>query len=274
MRKISEKVQEGLPTSSDFKERLSVKMREERSAAASAARKTGGVIGVIYPLNPIPKKINEVTPASWALFLICNPAWYLPKNHEKVLDLYQQFVAFGRAIGSQNVAIWFWKDLPRGTIEPFWYKDGPSTWVTFAVDETRNSRYCQQYELLPSQSPHVLVTTHYPVLSNDEQIEKTAVLHTKEEQNPVSPEKPKHYAALKLHGADPTEITSLLAKLADQVLVEGLNQHVIDSEQYWQSWIRIVRQAAQSVSGLVDKVTLTLNTTLFKTEIKGKDTKP
>jgi hypothetical protein len=152
--------------------------------------------------EPIPKEGYR----SWSLFLVCNPTWLLPENQEMVLNLYRQFKAFGSAIGPQHLAIWFWKRPPR-----WGAPDLPED-----IDVERSSEYCAQYGLLPSKSPHVLVTTSYPDLAA-----------------PVG-----NYSTLELNGVPAKDITALLTKLADQLIVQGLRQKDLDSEAYWQSWQR------------------------------------
>jgi hypothetical protein len=133
---------------------------------------------------------------SWSLFLICNPSWLLHKNREKIIELYKQFSVFSRVIGKKHLAVWFWKRQP-------------SLWVAEELDVERSIQYCTKFRLLPSQSPHILVTTTYP--------ENEAI---------------GDYISVKLNDADTHEITALLGKLADQIIIEGLSQKSIDSEQY------------------------------------------
>src|SRR6266581_8603865 len=56
------------------------------------------------PKTPIPKDPYK----TWSLFLINNPQWVVAESNDKVKRLYDQFQAFGRAIGRYNVAVWFW----------------------------------------------------------------------------------------------------------------------------------------------------------------------
>ena len=68
---------------------------------------------------------------------------------KRIQGLFERYRLFGEAIGSKNLAIWFWKE-PAVV---------PSAELT---DVSRSSDYCERYQLLPSQSPHVLVTTQHP----------------------------------------------------------------------------------------------------------------
>ncbi len=97
----------------------------------------------VTPTIAIPK--NHST---WSLFLVCNPAWILQNGDQGIAELFKQYKAFGDAIGPNNLAIWFWKK--------------PGTPTADNTDVSRSSTYCERYKLLPSESPHVLVTTSYP----------------------------------------------------------------------------------------------------------------
>lgn len=64
----------------------------------------------------------------------------------------------------------------------------------------RSNAYCTKYGLRPSQSPHVLVTTAYPDLAA-----------------PIGNDH-----VLALNGTSAEDIQTLLSKLADQLVVEGV----------------------------------------------------
>jgi hypothetical protein len=105
----------------------------------------------VSPTEQIPRNYK-----TWSLFLVCSPGWILENEKSDMLnegketvDLYKQFLAFGDAIGPENVAIWFWKEFaakPR----------------VQNIDVKRSAEYCEKYGMLPSESPQILVTTHYP----------------------------------------------------------------------------------------------------------------
>jgi hypothetical protein len=77
--------------------------------AAGAMVLTGGhaygqdIAPLSGPKAPIPKDYK-----TWSLFLVNNPQWVVAESNDKVRKLYDQFQAFGRAIGRDNVAVWFW----------------------------------------------------------------------------------------------------------------------------------------------------------------------
>ncbi len=50
---------------------------------------------------------------TWSLFLVCNSEWLLPASNQRLKDLYDQFQAFGTAIGPDHLAVWFWKGKPN-----------------------------------------------------------------------------------------------------------------------------------------------------------------
>lgn len=153
---------------------------------------------------------------SWSLFLVCNPTWLLTENRERLWNLYHKFDAFGRAIGPENLAVWFWKSRPqrlvpgarRGRSPPTLLSLFPDQDTSVAntaladyVDVDRSSQYCAKFKLLPSESPHVLVTTMYPDLGA----------------------RAGDYVVLRLSNASSSDITTFLSKLSDQLVVEGLN---------------------------------------------------
>jgi hypothetical protein len=185
--------------------------------------------------EPIPKEGYK----SWSLFLVCNPAWLLPENQEMLLNLYRQFQAFGSAIGPKHLAIWFWKRQPQ------WGASHPAQ----DIDVERGSEYCAKFGLLPSKSPHVLVTTSYP--------EVTASVG--------------NYSILELNGVPSNDITGLLTKVADQLLVQGLRQAELDSEAYWRAWQRSFEAVGDALAGFMKRVKFTINTHFFTIEIDGGD---
>jgi hypothetical protein len=117
--------------------------------------------------------------------------------------------------------------------------------VARTLDVDRHVAYCEKHGLLPGDSPHVLVTTTYP---EDETLENKVVI--------------------RLAHADAAEITALLTKIADQLLVEGLNQEAIDTEQYWQSWLRSLRSLFRPVTALMERIAITVDTKFVKAELK------
>ena len=114
------------------------------------------------------------------------------------------------------------------------------------LDVSRSATYCAKYGLLPSEGPHVLVTSGYPG------------------------DPPGDHSVLKLNGLKAVDIGSLLARLADQVLVTGLDQEELDSELSW----RLLQDAAERVLaagvGWIERVSFAIDTKFFKLEVEGK----
>jgi hypothetical protein len=140
---------------------------------------------VVRPTGEIPKKNYK----TWSLFLVCNPAWLTPDKNKDLLSLYQQFQEFGRTIGTDQLAVWFWN-------APGYYGD-PN--LAAKVDVERSVRFCKAFNLKPSESPQIVVTSTYPDLAHP----------------------PKEFAAFRLADMSAADISGLLAKLSDQLLLTG-----------------------------------------------------
>ena len=169
---------------------------------------------------------------SWSLFLVCNPAWIIENGDRGIADLFNQYRAFGRSIGPKNLAIWFWK---KRSFIP-------------TVDNTdieRSSEYCGRYKLLPSESPQVLVTT----------------------RNPDDPN-PGDYVVVSLNGLAAKDGALVLLKLADQLVVTGLNQSGIDASDGWRRMVAAVRSAISAAGCFFDKVSFSFTTGIIITKIE------
>jgi len=165
------------------------------------------------------------------LFLVCNPAWIVENGDKGIAELFNQYRAFGRAVGPKNLAVWFWKK-PAAT---------PTADNT---DIERSSTYCERYKLLPSESPHVLVTTRYP----------------------DDPEPGDHFV-VKLNGGDAHSSALALTKLADQRVVEGLNQPELDASIKWRRVLDAVASAINATGYYFNKVSFSLKTGVINAEI-------
>jgi len=132
----------------------------------------------------------------------------------------------------------FWKKLTkdRNKISDF-------------IDENRNSAYCKKFKLLPSESPHILVTTTYPDLDKEY--------------------KTNNYFIAKLYEMKSSDITLILEKLADQILLKNIKQENIDSESYWNSWRQSFESVKEKLNMVVRKIKVTFDTKFFKVEIDG-----
>ncbi len=191
------------------------------------------------PNVPIP----EDSYRSWSLFLISNPEWILPGSNDNLMDLYEIFEAFGRAIGPDHLAVWFWREYPRYDM---FYK---------SVDVLRSSAFCQRLKLPPSGGPYILVTTEYP---------GTGQLGLYPE---TFPDDLKNFCVLKLNGADASEIMRLLTELADQLVAGNLDELDPQSEEYWRTWQSSFEAIRDTLVGFSKKVNLRIKTSFFEVEI-------
>jgi hypothetical protein len=133
---------------------------------------------------------------TYSLFLICNPAWLDPSRSSGLTDLFHQFQAFGRSIGDDQAAVWFW----RTTVKKGW----ENTLVpTDVIDVERGTEFCKAWKLKPSDGPYLAVTTTRPDESN------------------LTKGIPDGSAVFTLGAMNPSQISSLLAKLTDSLLLSG-----------------------------------------------------
>jgi hypothetical protein len=182
----------------------------------------------------------EVTPtieiprgySSWSLFLVCNPAWIVQNGDKGFVELFNRYRAFGHAIGPKNLAIWFWKKPAE-------------TPTSDNTDVDRSSIYCERYKLLPSESPHVLVTTRYP----------------------DDPD-PGDRFVVRLNNLDAQDGALALTKLADQLLVTGLSQTELDINYTWRRVLAAVGSAVSATGCYFNKVSFSFKTGIINAEIE------
>jgi hypothetical protein len=152
---------------------------------------------------------QEIKPGfkTYALFLICNPAWLeAPRQSgSQTAFLYRSFLNFGHAIGDDNLALWFWSS-PTGTKTAIPLPEN--------VDVARSARFCRAWRLKPSEGPHLVITSTYP------------------NEKDLKPGLPKDSAVFQLGSMTNDQITRLLSKLTDQLLLTGrVEQPPGDSSQ-------------------------------------------
>lgn len=189
-------------------------------------------VELIAPYGPIPEGYE-----TWSLFLICNPEWLVTEREDELRALYERFLAFGWAIGADNLAVWFWKQPPEQ-----WNPEDP---FSANIDVERSTAYCRAFGLLPSEAPHVLVTTQHPDRSPEDRL------------------------TVSLKGLSSPNIATLLAKLADQLVVLGLNQGDLESERYWIGWQNAVEDVLHSAFGWIDRVSAKIDTRFLTVEVEG-----
>ena len=130
---------------------------------------------------------------TYSFFLVCNPQWLVPEKSGGLYQLYQQFETFGRTIGDDNAAVWFWKSK-RSAHDPALAEN---------VDVERSVRFCKAWKLKPSEGPHLVVTTIYP------------------DESDLSSGLPKGSAVYGLGNMSSKEISDLLVKLTDALVEKG-----------------------------------------------------
>jgi hypothetical protein len=167
---------------------------------------------------------------SWSLFLICNPGWMLRSGDEGIRDLFKAYSAFGRAIGPDNLALWFSDNSEKlPTLEN--------------TDIDRMSRYCVRFGLLPSQTPQVVTVTRYP---------DNAEVGAKVVAN--------------LNG-DATNSARVLTDLTDELLKTGLSQTSLD-ENHWGTWVASSASAVMARAACyLNKVSFSITTGVVNVEI-------
>jgi hypothetical protein len=112
------------------------------------------------------------------------------------------------------------------------------------TDVSRSSEYCERYKLLPSQSPHVLVTTRHP-----------------------DAEVVGDYFYVSLSGLSANDSADVLAKLTDQLLVTGLDQPQLDASTRWSRTLAAAAAVVNQAGSYFNKVSFSFNTAFFKAEI-------
>jgi hypothetical protein len=178
----------------------------ERAYAQDSAR--------VAPPEAIPRNQYK----TWSLFLVCNPEWLGPEKAPDLYSLYQQFGAFGRAIGDDHLAVWFWKSR---IIE-----NDPK--IADKVDVERSVRFCRKFQLQPSSSPYVFITTSYPD-------ESRLVI-------------PKDYAFFELAKMKSADISKLLTKLTDELVLKGRVEGAKPApEAEGVVWIRLLEATQRAI---------------------------
>jgi hypothetical protein len=181
----------------------------------------------LTPTTEIPRSYK-----SWSLFLVCNPAWIVENGDKGIAELFRQYKAFGESIGPKNLAIWFW-NKPAAT---------PTADNT---DISRSAVYCEKYKLLPSESPHVLVTTQHP-----------------DDQDPGD------RFVVSLNGLDAHNSALAITKLADQLVATGLSQSGLDSSDRWRRVFDAITTAIGAASCYFNKVSFQFKTGVVTADIE------
>ena len=198
---------------------------------------------VIGP-EPIPREGFT----SWSLFLVCSPEWATVERSKDLASLYGRFIAFGDAIGDENVAVWFWKK--KGTLNDAKLAEN--------VDVARSAEFCRALKLRPSEGPFVVVTSAYPEVKDF----------------------PKDRAVFALGALAPAELVKLFNKLTDELLLEGkvtpAPAPAVAAAPASASppaasnfWIHLLESTRQSIIGFGCAVKLQISTGVVSAEVRG-----
>jgi hypothetical protein len=162
------------------------------------------------PQARVPIPFNQGIPEqgfkSWSLFLVCDPAWLHPEKQAALLDLRLRYWFFGDTTGPGHAAVWFTKQADPDS----------------ALDTDRMRKYCEAFQLVPSQGPHIVVTTIHP--------DRWAAGESR--------------VVLALQGSA-TDAQRKLTKLNDLITQEKLSQQQMDSELWWAGLLRAIEAACQ-----------------------------
>jgi hypothetical protein len=184
---------------------------------------------------------DEQIPSSyktWAVFLISNPEWLVAKREADLKSLYEQFQAFGRAIGRENLAIWFVK----GSLS-----EGGS--LRDDTDVERCIEYVSLYGLHPSHGPHVLVTSSCP-----------------RDNIKVST-----YYVMDLNRLSPRRISRLFAELSDVLVAQKFDEGEFASIEQRNLWNRAITLLSAPVKEICKYITLTITTGDLSVKIAGRE---
>ena len=115
----------------------------------SATESRAQAFATVKGKEPIPREGYK----TWSLFLVTNQAWLVTENARRLHDLYDRSRAFGRVIGKDHLAVWFWK------------RDAPLHDPALAenVDVERAVAYCQMLKLKPSEGPFLRSSLSSPL---------------------------------------------------------------------------------------------------------------
>jgi hypothetical protein len=185
---------------------------------------------------PVPggRPIPDAGFKSWSLFLVCNPEWLTRSKKADLDSLHEQFRSFGETTGEYHAAVWFFRTDPTKASD---------------LDTARMSEYCQRFGLVPSQGPHVIVTT----------------VHPDRWRSARGDEPGDGLIIVGFSRKSAKQIQAALNKLNYQIAANKLSQEEVDSQQYWLSWV----DAFTKTCRWLDKVKITVNAKAVKVERTG-----
>jgi hypothetical protein len=89
------------------------------------------------------------------------------------------------------------------------------------------------------------------------------------EDNPEDQMMQGNYISISLADLNDVQLNSLLGTLIDQILVTGLNNDNLRSQQYWLSWMNVVENAVAKVSSILEGSTIDIKTKFASISIKS-----
>jgi hypothetical protein len=185
----------------------------------------GGATSPVPPTGAIPRQFTSgIKVRTWSLFLVCNPVWLQKQKSADLRSLYSLYQAFGKTTGDQHAAVWF---VSRDQ----------------NLDNVRETRYCERFELAPSEGPHIVVTTVHP-----------------DDWKPGDSR-----VQISLGNRTAVEAAKLINVMNDQILGNKLSQQGLDKREYWLTWGRV----ASGVCTYLGKVTFKVDAKAAGVEIKG-----
>lgn len=155
---------------------------------------------------------------TYSLFLVCNPEWLTAEKSKDLYALYSQFKNFGRTIGPDNDAVWFWLRDAHADSD-----------LAKNVDVERSVRFCQAWKLKPSAGPHLVVTCTYP------------------DESSLSSGTPKDTGVYELGNMKSNEIGHLLASLTDALLeMRGRSYSLSTPNYFWEGLLESTQRLINS----------------------------
>ena len=149
------------------------------------------------------------------------------RRAREVGALYEQFMGFGRALGQEHAALWFWNRVPT--------KVAGNPMLVGYVSANRHQAYCQKLGLDPAVSPHIVVTRTYPDLSVEIVTD----------------------VVIAFDNLRPDDLDPLLRKLTGQVVQDRLDQGEMEGLAWRLRWKRTIQSVLCAVAPvLAQKVTV------------------
>lgn len=207
--------------------------------SAASAASAQDIAPLYTPKTPIPRGQYK----TWSLFLVNNPQWLVAESNDKLKKLYDQFQAFGRAIGPDHVAVWFWQ---RNIWQDASYYR--------LVDVNRSAAFCAKLKLAPGGGPYVVVTTEYPGAG------------LPADASSFLPTPLQHYSVVSLNNKGADDAIRLLTLVADKITAGRLADLNVTSEDYWSKWQRAFEAIRDFLSNR--QMAVTIKTPFSEIQIK------